>query len=234
MPDSPAAPAIAPPPPARGRALFAATAALVGALVGAAAVGAAWLATRAGEPRDPRARPVGGPLTLPAALGGAYSRVADIALYKKSAQGVKTAERIQTWNAQSAARFSQSHGDAPAAAETYSDAAVRTHFTVFAARDGRAAPPFVPYEDAAYLGVVKPSQELLVFGKVYCVISNRTTPAGQEPAEESVAVQSCIRSSDSLTVQAAHIMGDLASHPRDVAGLVEQLWRSLGGETTGP
>jgi hypothetical protein len=230
MPDVPAAPAIAPPPPARGRALLA-FAALVGALLGAAAVGAAWLATRTGEPRAPRVAPAG-PLTLPAALG-AYSRVADIELYKKSDQGKATAERIQTWNAQSAARFSQSHAAAPAAAETYSDGKVRTHFTVFAARDGRPSPPFVPYEDAAYLGVVKPSQELLTFGKVYCVITNRITPAGQEPGEESVAVQSCIRSSDSLTVQAAHIIGDLASHPRDVAGLVDQLWQSLGGEPTG-
>jgi hypothetical protein len=209
----------------------AAIAALVGALVGAAAVGAAWMATRArtGGPVEPGAHR--GAVSLPARLG-AYSRVADIAMYKKSGQGAATAERIQTWNAQSAARFSQSHAGAGAAAETYSDDKVQTHFTVFAARDGRSVPPFVPYEDASYLGVVKPSQELLTFGQVYCVVANRVTPLGQELSDESVAVRMCVRSVDSLTVQADHIIGDLASRPREVAKLVDQVWNGLAPKPT--
>ena len=208
------------------RVAIAAVAGLVGLVVGAAAVGVPWLvsakASAGGGGSDQAVK-------LPAVIGS-YTRVADVeALRQAKEKSAPMIERVTRRNARSAERLSQSHGGAAATIESYWDAALMNDFTLLAVRDGRAVPPYVPYEDPASLGMARPTVELLTFGAVSCAVSNQPTPAGQQPAVDSVSVRMCVRSTDRLTVQAEAVHGDLGNRPAEVAALVDQAWKTLAG-----
>jgi hypothetical protein len=222
MPEHPAIyPPPSPLPPVVGgrRTLLAA---LIGVVVGAAAVGVAWLAIGT---RGDGGLGGGATLDLPDQLGS-YRRVADVELFRKDSAR-KSLERMERWNGKSAERLSESHGGAAAAAETYSDDTAENLITIYAVRAGDPGKPFVPFEDPADLKVAKPTNELLTFGEVNCVVYNEPTPAGSEPREGSARVQYCVRSDESLTVRTAPLGGDLGARPNEVANLVNEAWEAV-------
>jgi len=198
-------------------------AALVGLVVGAAAVGTAWFAS--GGKGSGGFLGGGGELALPASVG-TYKQLSDVDRYR-TGPGVKVSERLANWNTKSAERLSESHGGAAATARAYSDDELTVTFTLYAVRDGDLGKPFVPYQDPAELGLAKPLQELLTFGDVYCVVQNQTTVIGQEPAADSAQVLSCSRSAPGLTVQTGPISGDLGKDPPAVARLIDEAWEAL-------
>jgi hypothetical protein len=76
----------------------------------------------------------------------------------------------------------------------------------------------VPYSDAKYLGVKRPFEEMRRYGDVACLVRNNP---------DQTYVESCVRTSDELTVQISHVSGDLDKDPKAVAGLVTVAWDDL-------
>jgi hypothetical protein len=172
------------------------------------------------------ANPVGtAALTAPDRLGG-YSKFADSPLSRQG-RGKATADRVRSWNERSVERLSRTYGGAAATVETYADDGLETRFSLLAARASTPFPPFVPYQDPAALGVAKPTQELVSFGDVACVVRNDSTPAGRTPRAGSAHVASCVRTGPQLTVQIQDVGGDLGEQPAAVARLVDEAWSAL-------
>ncbi|MHA6763796.1 hypothetical protein [Streptacidiphilus sp. PAMC 29251] len=86
--------------------------------------------------------------------------------------------------------------------------------------------PYVPYEDAAQLGLAVPTDQLVQVGQVACVVFNQPTAAGQKPAGDSVVVTYCQRTGSGLTVQ-LRASGDLQHQPAEMAALVDKAWSAL-------
>lgn len=219
VPQDPGLGAPPPTPPRRRVNTAVVFAAVAGAVVGALVVGSIWL--------------LGGGESGPDVSGstpdrvGEFARLADIEL-SKSDNGRQNAERIRTWNRQSAERLSAAYQGAEAAVETYADDRAERTFTLLVVGARSPFPPFVPYQDAAYLRVKRPFEELREFGDVACVVRNDVTAEGGEESPESTHVVSCLRTASGATVEIRNPSGDLGNDPQRVADLVNDAWSKVG------
>ena len=221
------APPVPPPPsaPRDGRARGPlVVAAVVGALVGAAVVGVLWLAL-GDDDGDAEAADTT-PLEAPAALGAYVPPASAPAMQNE--QGQRQVDRWQRWNERTAQQVSEAFGGAAAVAATYVDDDLLSFVPLVAVR-AQAPLPWVPYQDAAELGLARPPQELVRFGDVACVVQNQATPEGQEPAGDAAITTSCMRTGPGLTVQVLYPGPELGHQPEQVARLVDEAWASLGG-----
>jgi hypothetical protein len=199
---------------------------VLGLVLGAAIVGGAWAFTAAGSPgKASTGGGTGGSITPPPRLG-AYQQVADLDLYR-SDKGKANLERIQSWNQQSAKRLSESYGGADARLQSYADAGLDSQFTLQIVRASTPFPPYVPYQDPQVLGIARPSQEVLRFGQVACVVQNDVVVAGQNPGPESVHVLSCLRTGPGRTITIGPVTGSVGHRPQEVAALVDEAWTKL-------
>jgi hypothetical protein len=195
---------------------------VIGAVVGAAIVGATWLVV---DSQSGSFDSSGEEISAPAKIGG-YVRFAD-AKINKGAKAKQTVARITSWNAKSAERLSASYDGAAAFVETYSDDSYQNAFVLNALRATTPFPAYVPYQDAKTLQIVRPQNEERRFGAVSCLVFNQPTPAGQKPAAESTIAVSCSRTERGLTVQVSNVTGDLGNQPEKVAALVNDAWQEL-------
>ncbi|MFC1430125.1 hypothetical protein ACEZDB_05560 [Streptacidiphilus sp. N1-3] len=125
----------------------------------------------------------------------------------------------------SAQRLSQAYGGAKAVVQHYADSEV-AEIVILDAVSASSPQPYVPYEDAAQLGMAVPPDQLVQVGQVACVVYNQGTAAGQKPTAESVVVNYCQRTGSGLTVQ-LRASGDLQHQPQQMAALVEKAWTAL-------
>jgi hypothetical protein len=192
---------------------------VVGAVVGALVVGSIWLLFGDGGGPD-----VSG--STPDRVGD-YGRFAD-AQVNQSDKGKQNVQRVQDWNRRSAERLSAAHHGAKAAVESYTDDRVEQQFTLLVVDAQVPFPPFVPYQDAAYLGLKRPPDELRELGDVACVVRNDPSPAsgGGDDDPKATHVISCVRTGSS-TVEIRNVSGDLAGDPQKVADLVNEVWSKL-------
>ncbi|MDH6126489.1 hypothetical protein [Kitasatospora sp. GP82] len=204
---------------------------VVGVLVGAALVGLLWLIA-GGGPGSGKGGPFGsggsgGPgISAPGTLGGFMRQ--EKAMKDLGAKGSdERAAQVTTAEEHSTRSLSEAYGGAPAVVQGFADAGVEQMFTLAAVR--AASPrPYVPFEDAALLGLAVPTDQLLTIGNVDCVLYNQPTPAGQQPKPETVVVNYCQRAGAGLTVQIRQVGGDdLRQHPDRVAALVDQAWSAV-------
>jgi hypothetical protein len=173
----------------------------------------------------PLAGSAGGAALSPPSRLGDYVRFQD-ARSNKSGSGLKLAKRQQVWDRRTAAVLSRAYGGAAAAAQRYTNQGLDNFFLLLAVR---ASSPrlFAPYEDAEYLGLARPSSEVLTRGAVDCLVQNEPTARGGSPPPTSVHVVTCQRSDKHLTVQITRVSGDLGNATAAVSNLVEQAWREL-------
>jgi hypothetical protein len=191
---------------------------LAGVVVGGVVVGGAWLAMSGQDGGTAE-------IALPDKVA-AYPRFADAEI-NQPAKAKPAVERMQKWNAESAKRLSASYGGAAAAVESYSDDGYENSFTVYVVRASSQFPVFVRYEDPEVLKIVRPQNEERRFGEVSCQVANEVTPAGQQPAPESVHVVDCRRTKPGLTVDIVGATGDLGNQPDKVAALVDEVWAQV-------
>ncbi|MFF2808076.1 hypothetical protein ACFVT2_12930 [Streptomyces sp. NPDC058000] len=223
QPHSPARPT----PPVAPRALWTRPWAvgLAGLLVGAAAVGVAWLSLA-----DSTSAPTGGgpgrtstaELPLPTTLGK-FVGFQEAAQRSGGRGAGQASQRTAKSDEESTKLLSDAYGGTAAAVRTYAQTDLTTTFMVTAIR-GRTPAPFTPYEDPAALGVVRPMHEVRTVGEVSCVIVNQLTPTGQTPRPDSVNVDYCQRTQEGLTVTVRNINGDLRNSPEQIATLVDKVW----------
>ncbi|WP_371580555.1 hypothetical protein [Streptomyces sp. NBC_01314] len=204
---------------------------LVGLALGAGLVGGAWLIAGDADQSVPsgtagaRAVP-GADLSAPEKLGGFLHQDQAVLDLGKGADGQETADRNRAWDSESGERLSEAYGGAAAVVQTYSDSSLESFFQLAAVR-GPTPRPYVPYEDAKVLGLERPTNELVTFGKVDCVVHNLPTNAGDEPDSDSVSTVSCQRGDADLTVLVRNSTGDVAHEPSQVARLVDEAWGEL-------
>ncbi|MEU5612163.1 hypothetical protein AB0H03_26125 [Streptomyces sparsogenes] len=167
----------------------------------------------------------GAELAAPAKLGG-LRPFADIQRESGANKAGELADGLVVEDRKSGERLSEAYGGAAAVVKRYADDDVQTTVTLAAVR-ARSPEPYVPYEDAERLAVAAPPDELKVIGDVSCVLYNSPTPAGSEPAADSVRVTYCQRTGDGLTVQIRPVGTGLANRPAKVADLVENAWSAL-------
>ncbi|WP_328222950.1 hypothetical protein [Streptomyces sp. NBC_00310] len=203
---------------------------LVGLALGAGLVGGAWLVTGDGE--NPASSPAagakavpGGGLSAPKTLGGFVRRDQAVLDLDKGAAD-RMAERYRAWDSRSGERLTRAYGGAAAVVQTFSDSSLWSSFQLTAVR-GSAPRPYVPYTDPEVLGLEKPTNELVTFGKVDCVLHHLPTEAGDEPESDSVSTVSCQRGDGRLTVLFREVTGDLTHEPSQVARLVDEAWAEL-------
>jgi len=195
-------------------------AAAAGVVIGAAGVGLAWAISggSSGASHDKR------PLAAPAALG-AYQALGTVEA-RHGATGKANALREIAWNEKSAAFLSAAYGGAPSLVAKYADTGLDTFVTLFAVR-APSPRPFYEYQDAAYLGLARPTNEVRPEGDDTCGLQNEPTPPGQTPKPETVFVVTCQRSDAKLTVFIHVGGGNLEHDPARVAALVDSAWQSL-------
>ncbi|KUJ65074.1 hypothetical protein ACZ90_51690 [Streptomyces albus subsp. albus] len=231
-PGPPPVPSAPPAVPRRSLPARSLVAGLLGAVLGAALVGLPWLLGSDGD--DDRGGGGGagsglprssGPLTPPAKLG-AYDSYTQAAHATGQKGADKNAEKLAEMDAKSAELLSQAYGGAKTMVARYADADLDDSVQLVVVR-ASSPDPFVPYEDAAYLGLAKPNREVVRIGKVACTVYNQPTNAGQRPTPESVNVELCQRTGDGLTVQVRMGGGDLRNHPDRIAELVETAWSQV-------
>lgn len=202
---------------------------LAGLVVGAAAVGTTWLTLADGD--DAAGGSGVGPtstskLALPATLG-TFVEFQGAARRSGSRGADQTAQRIAKSDAESTHLLSRAYGGAGAAVRTYAQRDDASTTVLVSAVRGGSPAPFVPYQDAAALGLVRPMREVRTVGDVACLIVNQPTPAGQTPRPDSVNVDHCQRTKEGLTVTVGNISGDLRTSPDQVAALVEDAWSDV-------
>jgi hypothetical protein len=144
----------------------------------------------------------------------------------KSARAKENVARIESWDEQSGKRLSKSNNNAAAVVRVYADKDLKNQISVMAYRAAAPNPQFVPYQDAATLGLVHPPEESEQFSEVSCVVRNDPTAIGSVPGTDSVHTSSCLRSNDSLTVE-IRPTGDISNEPQRVADLVDEVWDQL-------
>ncbi|MFF0627998.1 hypothetical protein [Streptomyces sp. NPDC004296] len=226
QPHSPAHPA----PPVAARALWTRPWAvgLAGLVIGAAAVGVAWLSLA-----DGASSPAGGgpgrtstaELPLPTTLGKFVGF--QEAVRRSAGRGAgQASQRTVKSDGESTKSLSAAYGGTAAAVRTYAQADLTTTIVVTAVR-GWTPAPFAVYEDPPALGVVRPLHEVRAVGEVSCAIVNQVTPTGQTPRPDSVNVDYCQRTRDGLTVTVRNVSGDLRNSPEQIAALVDDVWSDL-------
>ncbi|MDX3134626.1 hypothetical protein PV367_33675, partial [Streptomyces europaeiscabiei] len=169
---------------------------------------------------------VGSGLSAPEKLGGFLHQDRAVLDLGKGSDGQEMAKRNRAWDSESGERLSEAYGGAAAVVQTYSDSSLESFFQLTAVR-GPTPRPYVPYEDAKALGLERPTNELVTFGKVDCVVHNLPTNAGGEPASDSVSTVSCQRGDAELTVLIRNSTGDVSHEPSRVARLVDEAWGEL-------
>lgn len=192
---------------------------LAGLAVGVLAVGGAWLATANFPGVDTRE------ITLPDRIGD-YLPLDQVEPYKAPHAAEVTARFIEEWK-KSSQRLSQSHGGAAAIVRVYSDQEAERQLEVRVFRARSPYPQYVPYVDATAIGMAEPTEVEAVYDQVSCKISNPPTPAGQTPPPDASRTVSCLRTSDTLTVEIIP-GGQADERPRRVAAMVDQIWRAVG------
>ncbi|MGW3966597.1 hypothetical protein ACWED2_42745 [Amycolatopsis sp. NPDC005003] len=192
---------------------------LIGLLAGALLVGVPWLALSL------LGGPSGEPLTAPATLGGLGHAQDAIAKVDK-AKGQAMIDRITKADRETAARASAAYGGAGAVVQQYQDDRLRRSFQLLAVR---APSPglVVPYEDPEALGLATPSNELVRFGDVQCLVHHDPVNAGSTPDPEGSSVRTCQRVGPDLTVTLRSLSSEGNRDPREMAGLVEEAWAIL-------
>jgi hypothetical protein len=190
-----------------------------GLALGALVVGGLWLESGSGGV------PVGTEsITFPVKIAE-YVPFDQVAL-NQTARAADNVSRVESWDEQSSRRLSKSNNGAAALVRTYADKDLKNQISVLAYRAPTASPQFVPYQDAATLGLVHAPDEVEQFSDVSCMIHNDPTPAGNTPSPNSVHTTSCIRTGDSLTVE-IRPTGDISNEPQRVADLADEVWDSL-------
>jgi hypothetical protein len=191
---------------------------VIGLVIGALVASGIWLLANSGG-----GGPAGSGPPVPPAKLGEYARIGDLRL-SQSGLGKQNADRVSGWNQHSAERLSATYGGAAAAAETYYDEGMRTQFALYLVRTRAPFPPFVPFQDSAYLQVKRPFEEMRQFGDVACMVRNDPVPTNGEDRADTTHVVTCLRTSDHFTVQIAYVTDDLGNNPQQVADLVNQAW----------
>ncbi|MCL6732840.1 hypothetical protein [Streptomyces neyagawaensis] len=202
---------------------------LLGLTLGVGLVGGAWLITGDDSDEAPGAAGApagrGGELSAPAKLGR-FIHQDEAVLELDASQGKELAERNRDWDGRSGELLSEAHGGAAATVQSFSDSRLESFFQ-FAAVRGPSPRPYVPYADPSALGLEKPTNERVTFGKVDCVLHHQPTNAGNEPEPDSVSTVSCQRGDERLTVLVRDVTGDLTHEPSEVARLVDEAWAGL-------
>ncbi len=212
-------PAVAPPPrPVLARP---AVAGLIGVLIGAFLVGVPWLVLSFfGD------APSGNPLTAPANLGG-LSKAQDAITKLDAVRGKAQIDRITKTDQETATRVSAAYGGAGAVVQDYQDERLLRSFQLVAVR---APSPelFAPYEDVQALGIAEPGTELVRVGAVQCLVHNAPAAPGSTPDPDQSFVMNCQRTGPGLTVAVRSLGTEGNRDPRELAGIVEQAWTTLG------
>ncbi|WP_372665542.1 hypothetical protein [Amycolatopsis kentuckyensis] len=213
-------PAVAPPPrPVLARP---AIAGLLGVLVGAFLVGVPWLVLSFfGD------APSSTPLTAPANLGG-LGKAQDAITKLDAVRGKAQIDRITKTDQETATRVSAAYDGAGAVVQDYQDERLLRSFQLVAVR---APSPelFAPYEDVQALGIAKPGTELVRAGAVQCLVHNAPAAPGSTPDPDQSFVLNCQRTGPGLTVAVRSLGTEGNRDPREMAGIVDQAWTTLGG-----
>jgi len=163
----------------------------------------------------------GDALNAPGAIGG-FSSMA-----RNSKVDAATVKRIQSQDAVSTKNLSAAYGGAAAVVGEYSNADISTEFELEAVR-AQSPKPFFPYVDAHAIGMDKPSQEIVTFGRVACLVANIPVGVGQQEQPQSATAITCERTSAHLTVRLRFGGGgDLMHSPQQAAALVDTAWSAI-------
>ncbi|WP_194905759.1 hypothetical protein [Catenulispora rubra] len=191
---------------------------VIGVVVGALGVGIPWAMSGSGKAFGAES----GSLKAPASIG----------VYVPTVQNPKTdpatAKRIQASDPISAENLSAAYGGAATVVQQYSDAGLE-NFVVLEAVRAQSPTPFLPYVDAASIGMAKPNQEVDTFGHVSCLVAYIPVPAGQQEQPGDSSAITCERTSAHLTVRLRFGGGgDLMHSPQQAAALVDTAWSLMG------
>jgi hypothetical protein len=195
---------------------------LIGVLVGAFLVGVPWLTLSLfGD------EPSGRSLTAPNGLGG-LSRAQDAITKLDAVKGKPQLDRIDKTDRETASRVSAAYNGAGAVVQQYQDDGLQRGVQLIAVR--APSPELVaPYEDTEALGLVKPSTELVRVGEVQCLVHNDPAPVGSTPDPERSFVTNCQRTGSALTVTVRSLSSEGNRDARELAGIVDEAWTTLGG-----
>jgi hypothetical protein len=192
---------------------------LLGLVVGGLVVGLIWYGSGSTNPVTGTQS-----ITLPDSIGE-FVPFGEVDLNKTS-RGKDNVARIESWDEQSSQRLSKATG-ASATVRAYADKDLRNQLTVLAYRaKANPNPPYVPYQDANTLGLVRPPDEVTQFSDVSCVLRNDPTAVGQSPSPNSAHTISCVRTGTQLTVE-IRPTGDISNEPQRVAQLVDEVYQTL-------
>ncbi|GAB3888913.1 hypothetical protein ACFQ1S_25540 [Kibdelosporangium lantanae] len=193
---------------------------LLGLVVGALVVGVIWYGSGSSNPVTGTQS-----ITLPGSIGE-FVPFGDVEL-NKAGRGKDNIARVESWDEQSSQRLSKATG-AAATVRAYADKDLRNQLSVMAYRaKANPNPPYVPYQDANSLGLVRPTDEVEQFSSVSCVLRNDPTSVGQSPSLNSTHTTSCVRTGTALTVE-IRPTGDISNEPQRVAQLVDEVYQTLG------
>ncbi|MEV4319007.1 hypothetical protein [Actinocrispum sp. NPDC049592] len=173
---------------------------LAGLVVGALAIGGAWLAT--GTTARPDTRPI--PALTQVGQFEPYDRV----LAGQNPRITRVIENERKAAQENTKRLSESHGGAAALYAHLADDGISSQLMVQIYRDQTANPPFVPFGDST-------QQTIQQHGDVSCVLIGDLTRAAR-----------CTRSSETLTVEITPA-GVVAQNPAEVSGLVDEIWEKV-------
>lgn len=193
---------------------------LVGAVVGALVAGVPLLLAGGGDSGGGSLGASHDALSAPNTVG-AYS-----SMIKNPKVNANTIKRITDTETVSAKNLSDAYGGATAVFRQYSDADLENDFSLAAVR-AQSPKPFIAYVDAAQLGLVKPEQDVEMFGQVACVVHHQPVLAGQQEQPDQVHVSSCERTSAHLTVRLLFGGGDAWNKAADAAALTDEAWSQL-------
>jgi hypothetical protein len=160
------------------------------------------------------------------ALLGSLMRFQDVPINSSGPGKVVARQHVED-NAKSTKLLSQAYGGAAATVQDYADNGLLNMALLLLVR-APSPRPFVPYQDAKFLGLATPPQQVLRYGDVWCeILYSPPTVAGRKPAPSSVNVVGCRKSNPKLTVWIQDVSGGLLHDPAAVAALVDQAWNDV-------
>ncbi|MEU9127020.1 hypothetical protein AB0D08_02695 [Kitasatospora sp. NPDC048540] len=196
---------------------------LIGLLLGALVTATTILLTV--HPAAAPSGTTGGPLTAPSELPG-FTTYRSAVTALDADKGAAEGDRVTDEDTRTAEQLSEAYGGAAGLARRYADRQLEQTFLLVAVRANTPG-PWVAYQDAARLGLVRAPEEVRRIGEVSCLIANQPTNAGGTPADDTVNVVLCQRAARGLTVQIRYPGGDLRNRPEQTAELIDTVWSQL-------
>jgi len=167
------------------------------------------------------------PIEMPATLAGFIDQGKAIQDVNAGA-GQDRIAHLDQINQLTTTAMKESFGDVGVGVRSYATPGLESFGTGIAVRAPAPLLEVLPAQDADYLGLAAPPQEITVVGEVRCLVTNPVTAKGQQVDPAGIKPVQCQRTGPALTI-IFYPSGDVTVQDAAAAAAAGALWDAASG-----